>query len=243
MIPGMPPRKQTLRRQNRPGKPKGLTLARITQTALRLADREGLDAVSIRRIARELGAGAMSLYRHASSKDQIFDLLLDAAYEEIAVPSAVSGDWKNDLRNMARQTRQVLKRHWWLGPLLTSRPPLGAHYLRWFEFLLAAAGSAGTALNIKTKVLMVGTLFAFVNGAVCYELGEEATNRRHKLTPERKREMAAPILAPLLATGRFPNLAQFAAHATGGISDEDFDFGLECVLAGLSVRVAQEAGS
>jgi AcrR family transcriptional regulator len=239
----MPSRKQALRRENRPRKPKRLTLTRITQTALWLADREGLDAVSIRRIAKELGAGAMSLYRHASSKDQIFDLLLDAAYEEIAVPPAVSGDWKNDLRKMARQTRQILKRHWWLGPLLTSRPPFGVHYLRWFEFLLAAAGSAGIGLDIQTKVLMVGTLFAFVNGAVGYELGEEATNRKHKLTPERKREVAAPILAPLLATGRYPNLAEFAAHATGEISDEDFDFGLECVLAGLSVRVAQKASA
>ncbi|MEO8371021.1 MAG: TetR/AcrR family transcriptional regulator [Candidatus Solibacter sp.] len=201
---------------------------------------EGLDAVSIRRIANELGSGAMSLYRHVSSKDQILDLLLDAAYGEIAVPPAVSGDWRNDLRNMARQTRRILKRHWWLGPLLTSRPPFGSHYLRWFEFLLAAAGCAGAALDMQSKVRMVGTLFAFVNGAVGYELGEESTNRKHNLTPERKREIAAPILAPLLATGRYPNLAQFAAQGTGEMSDEDFDFRLECVLAGLGVRVAQD---
>ena len=238
----MPLKRPSSRRERRPGKPKALTLTRITQTALRIADSEGLDAVSIRRIAKELGAGAMSLYRHASIKDQILDLLLDAAYGEIAVPSAVSGDWKNDLRKMARQTRKILKRHWWLGPLLTSRPPLGAHYLRWFEFLLAVAGSAGAAVDMKTKVRMIGTLFAFVNGSVGYELGDEATNRRHNLTPERKREMAAPVLAPLLATGRFPNLAQFVAHETGETSDEDFDdVGLDCVLYGLSVLVAKDA--
>jgi AcrR family transcriptional regulator len=237
----MPPKRPPSRRESRPGKPEGLTLTRITQTALRIADREGLDAVSIRRIAKELGAGAMSLYRHASNKDQILDLLLDSAYGEIVVPSAVSGDWKGDFRDIARQTRKILKRHWWLGPLLTSRPPLGAHYLRWFEFLLAVAGSAGTTLGMQTKVRMIGTLFAFVNGAVGYELGEEATNRRHNLTPERKREMAAPVLAPLLATGRYPNLAQFVAHGTGETSDEDFDFGLECVLSGLSVLVVKDA--
>jgi AcrR family transcriptional regulator len=212
-----------------------LSNARIVAAAMRIADREGLQAISIRRIAEELDAGTMSLYRHVEDKDQLLDLLLDEAYSEISVPDAPSGDWRQDLRELARQTRAVLKRHWWLGPLLTSRPTLGANYLRWFEYQLATVGTVVKDMKARTRV--IGTVFAYVTGVVGYELGEQATNRRHGLTEERKREFARPILEPILATGRYPNLAQFIEQGTGESSDEDFEFGLDCVLGGVGARI------
>jgi AcrR family transcriptional regulator len=208
---------------------------------MRIADREGLQAISMRRLAGELGSGAMSLYRHVSGKDQILDMLLDAAYGEIAVPAAPSGNWREDVRDMARQTRTVLKRHAWLGPLLTSRPTLGPNYLRWFEFLLAA--TALEAPQIQARLRVIGTVFAFVAGVVGYELGEEETNRRHKLTPERKRKFAAPHLAPILATGHFPNLALFVEQGGGEPTDESFEFGLKCVLDGVAIQKSAGASS
>ena len=209
-----------------------LSNQRIVAAALRLADRHGLEALSIRRIASSLGAGAMSLYRHVQSKDELLDLLLDAAYSEIEVPAAATGDWTREIADLARQTRRVLKRHWWLGPLLTARPTFGTHYLRWFEFQLASTGRAG--FEMAARVQLIGTVFAYVNGFVGYELGEEATNRKHRLTPENKRRAAEPILAPLFATGLYPNLAEFIQTDTAEPTDEDFEFGLQAVIAGLA---------
>jgi AcrR family transcriptional regulator len=213
-----------------------LNVARIVAAAVRIADREGLEALSMRGIAEEMGSGVMSLYRHVSGKDRLLDLLLDEAYGEIAVPDTSSGDWQTDLREMARQTRQVLKRHWWLGSLLTSRPTFGPNYLRWFEFLLAA--TAGAVPKVPSRVRVIGTVFAYINGVVGYELGEEQTNRRHDLTPERKRELAAPHLAPILASGLYPNLALFVEQGGSEPTDESFELGLDCVLDGIAMHLA-----
>ena len=231
------PAAKTLHRQ----KQERLYDVRIGAAAMRIADPEGLEAISMRRIAEELGSGVMSLYRHVSGKDQILDLLLDAAYGEIVVPAAPSGNWREDVRDMARQTRQVLKRHAWLGPLLTSRPTFGPNYLRWFEFLLAATGLE--APGIQARLRVIGTVFAYVAGVVGYELGEEETNRRHKLTPERKRKLAAPHLAPILATGLYPNLAQFVEEGGGEPTDESFEFGLKCVFDGVAMQKSAGASS
>jgi AcrR family transcriptional regulator len=213
---------------------------RIVAEAMRIADRHGLTAVSMRRIAGKLKAGTMSLYRHVPGKDELLDLLLERAYGEIEVPAMPSGDWKNDLGQLARLTRRVLKRHWWLGPLLTARPPLGENYLRWFEFQLATTSTAGFDLSMRTRI--IGTVFAYVTGFVGYELGDEATRRRHRLTPERMRKFVRPRLAPLLATGRFPNLALFVEQCTAQVTDEDFEFGLEAVIDGAASRSATENG-
>ena len=209
---------------------------RIVAEAMRLADRQGLAAVSMRRVAVKLKAGTMSLYRHVPGKNELLDLLLERAYGEIEVPAVPTDDWKNDLSALARGTRQVLKRHWWLGPLLTARPPLGENYLRWFEFQHATTRKAGFDLATRTRI--IGTVFAYVTGFVGYELGDEATRRRHRLTPERMRNFARPRLAPLLATGRFPNVAEILEESTGQATNEDFEFGLTAVITGVASRPA-----
>ena len=212
-----------------------LSYARIVKASMRIADREGLEAVSMRRVAEQLNAGTMSIYRYVATRDQLLDLLLDEAYGEIAVPARPSRDWRTDLRGLACQTRHVLKRHSWLGPLLTSRPTLGPHYLRWFEFALAS--TAATGLDVKARVRLIGTVNAWVAGVVGYELGEAETNRRHKLTEKRKRELVGPYLDRILETGRYPHLAEFVRVGSGEVTDADFEFGLDCVILGLWHKV------
>jgi len=214
-----------------------LSYARIVKAAMRIADREGLEAISMRRIASQLNAGTMSLYRYVATRDQLLDLLLDEAYGEITVPARPSPDWRKDLRGLACQTRTVLKRHSWLGPLLSSRPTLGPNYLHWFEFALSS--TAATGLHMKMRLRIVGTINAWVSGVVGYELGEAETNRRHNLTEKRKRELVAPYLDRILATGQYPQLAEFVRHGSGEVTDEDFEFGLDCLIAGLSLQVTR----
>ncbi len=193
----------------------------------------------MRRIADELESGTMSLYRYVSSKEQILDLLLNEGYGEIEIPARASGQWQEDLRGLARQVRRVWARHAWLATLLIRRPPFGPNYLRWFEFSLAATAQLGLPITTRTRI--VGTLNAYVAGVVAYESGEIENDRRLKLTPARKRRTAAPYLQQILATGAYPELEKFVESNAGEADKEGFEFGLDCVLAGLAAVIEEVA--
>ncbi len=180
------------------------------------------------------------IYRYLASKEDLLDLMLDAAFGEIALPERPSGDWRADLARLARATRQVLKKHPWAGALMTSRPTLGPGYLRWFEFSLAALAARG--VGVRTAVRVVGTVYAYVSGVVAYELGEAEANRRHGLSEARKRAPVAPYLETLLASGRYPNLARIVRQGSEPPGDASFEFGLRSVLAGLEQVLPGRAG-
>lgn len=101
---------------------------RIAAAALRLAD-EGLAAVSMRRLAAELGAGTMSLYRHVSGRDDVVKLIVDAAYCS-EPPPAPTGDWRADLRALTGRTRRIMLAHPWLAFEAPTRPRFGPNALR-----------------------------------------------------------------------------------------------------------------
>ena len=118
-----------------------------------------------------------------------------------------------------------MKSHPWLASLLSRRPTLGPHYLKWFEFLLAASAASGR--DMPTRIRMIGTVWSYVSGFIAYELGELETNRKFKLTEAKKRKAAQPYVAKILATGDFPHLAEFLKHSgIGEPTDEGFLAGL-----------------
>ena len=101
-----------------------LSYPRITRAGMEIADREGLGAVSMRRVARQLEAGAMSLYRYVESRDELIELMADHAYAEFpAAPR--SGDWRADLAEAARRIRRTILKHPWLGGQPVPRTGLG----------------------------------------------------------------------------------------------------------------------
>jgi len=204
----------------------------IVHTAMKIADRGGLAAVSMRNVAAALHVGTMSLYRYVSGKDDLLDLILDAAYSEIPLPKNPGPDWRTQLTRVAIDSRRALKSHAWLGSLVTQRPTLGPNYLRWFEFLLAATTSPNR--NMRTQVRMIGTLWSYITGFLAYELGETETNRRHNLTEAKKRLLARPYLSQIISTGRHPYLQQFLKSRVGEPTDTDFRAGLRAVLAGIA---------
>jgi AcrR family transcriptional regulator len=216
------------------GKP-ALNIVRIVQAAIRIADGEGLEAISMRRVAEELGSGTMSLYRHVSSKEDLLDLLLDAAFGEIELPEKPSRNWRSNLRLAARETRAAMKKHPWLAGLLSRRPPLGPNYLRHFEFLLASV--AVLKLEMAAAVRIVGTLYVFVMGYVGFELAEEESYRRVGMSEPQRRKSVAPYMERVIATGRFPNLARFLVAGAEMPDDRGFEFGLDCVLDGIAAKV------
>lgn len=212
--------------------PRRAVYAKIAAAATALADKGGLADVSIRNLAQRLRCGAMSLYRYVSSKDDLWDLMLDTAFGEIALPSKNSRNWRRVLIQVAIQTRRMMLRHSWLASLVTARPTLGPNYLRWFEFLLKTAAAA--AADVHARVRIIGALWAYTSGFVGHELGEQATNRRIRLTEAQKRATVEPYLQQLLATGKFPHLAGFIASYHTGNPDEEFEFGLLALLKGFS---------
>ena len=203
----------------------------IVEAALKLADRSGLEAVSMRNVAAALDAGTMSLYRYVTGKEDLLDLILDAAYGEIPLPESSRLGWQERLRRVALASRRVLKVHPWLASLISRRPTLGPNYLRWFECLLRSTGESGKSLEVRVR--MIGTLWAYITGFIAYELGEIETNRRHRLTEEKKRRIVQPYVLRILATGNFPCLAEFWKSGKGQPTDADFTAGLDAVLRGI----------
>ncbi len=212
-----------------------LSRDQIVQAAMGIADAEGAQSITMRRIAAELGSTAMALYRHIFSKEDLLDLMLDAVFGEIALPERPSGDWRADLRGFAYASRAVLKRHPWVIPLLISRPTLGPNYLRWFEYSLAAV--AGQGLGIATMAKISGVISGYVGAVVSYEVAEEEHTRRIGLSEADKRTFATPYVEKLVASGRYPNFARFFAEEVGLDPEQSFAFGVECVLDGIGVRI------
>src|ERR1017187_3521759 len=111
---------------------KALSRDEIVQAAVALADSEGAGAVNMRRIAKEIGVGAMSLYWHVADKEQLLDLMLDAVEGEDATVE-VSGNWREDLGRIAWQRRQALLRHPWVVDFMSGRLPFGPNALLHIE--------------------------------------------------------------------------------------------------------------
>src|SRR6516164_2679231 len=145
------------------GRPARRSREEITAAALAIADRDGLDAVSMRRVAADLGTGAASLYRYLQTRDDLLDLMIDAAGAEYAF-TAPTGDWLTDLLDIGEQARAIMRRHPWLPPLLTTRPVLGPNGLVLLEHGLEALAPhpAATAAKLEALALLNATTALFV---------------------------------------------------------------------------------
>jgi len=153
-----------------------LSLDRIVATAVELLDTEGVDGLTMRRLADRLGAGAMSLYWHVGNKEEVFDLALDMVLKPCA-PPPISGaqDWRSEVRDLLEDWRAVMLRHPWSASLLPRRA-LGPNILNRLELLsksLSRAGVADADLNVA-----IWSLWNFVIGATVtrasFDLSEEA---------------------------------------------------------------------
>jgi AcrR family transcriptional regulator len=190
-----------------------------------LADREGLDALTMRRLGTELGVEAMSLYKHVPSKDQLLDDLVDLVFGEVSAPAQM-GPWKQAMREHAQSVRTVLRRHTWAIGLLEKRGARGAAALSYVDSTLGALRSGGFSLEDAAHAFWL--LDSFVYGHVLQEVSLSM------------QEPSADEPAP----GEFPHLAELAAHARAGnySTDAEFDFGLELVLDALERTAGSSAG-
>ena len=176
------------------GRPAQHSRAEITAAALGIADREGLDAVSMRRVAAELGTGAASLYRYVETRDELLDLMTDAVGGEYELAPA-SGDWLADLVAFGEQARAILRRHRWLAGLVLARPVLGPNGIALLEHVLTVL--AGHPADVRTKVEAFGMLNGVTAAFVQHELAGGSAMQ----------ESNAAYLQQVLASGTHPRLA------------------------------------
>ncbi|MGW2149991.1 TetR/AcrR family transcriptional regulator [Nonomuraea bangladeshensis] len=226
------------RERSGPGRRPGYSREQITRAAVRIADAEGVEAATMRRIAGELGTGAMSLYRYVPRRDDLFDLMIDLAMGEIELPDGPSGDWRDDLTLLARQVRAAGLRHPWLIALLTGRPTLGPHLLRVHEFALGAFD--GTGLDIDDVTGFVGMLNDYVHSAIRREIGWLEEARRTGLDPERwKRDYMGPYVRQVVESGAFPlfNRTVLDSRAAHLAPEERFRHGLDRVLDAIAALI------
>jgi AcrR family transcriptional regulator len=218
-----------------------LTYERIVDAAMELADKSGLEGLSMRGLAKRLDAGTMTLYRYVADRDDLLDLILDRAFGEIAVPVAVRKDWRKDIILVAVATRGAMIQHSWLSALLIRRPTLGPNYLLWYEFLLKATSSICD--RPEKQLEMIGVIWAFTLGSVTYELGEMENNRRNGLTEGKKRRIAEPYLKSAIDTGIYPQLAKVLASPRRPNAAEAFRSGLDAILDGLIQQIGRRQNS
>lgn len=182
----------------------------IVTAAIEIADAEGLDALSMRKVAGRLGAGTMSLYRYLTNRDELVDLMVDQVVGQEPLPEP-SGHWRTDLAELARRDRQVARRHPWSVGLMLGRPRLGPAGLRHVEFSMAAVDHLG--LTVDQMADVGSTVAAFVYGFVQAELADSATLQRMGLTEPQWRERITPYLVDVLGSGRYPYAQRIVEEA------------------------------
>ncbi|MER5933180.1 TetR/AcrR family transcriptional regulator C-terminal domain-containing protein [Streptomyces sp. NPDC002054] len=205
----------------------------IAAEAVKIADAEGIEAVSMRRVAAAVGAGTMSLYNYVPRKEDLYELMVDAVSGEYEL-AAPTGDWRADFTGLARQTRQLMHRHPWLPGLLTPVYGFSPHALRYLEHCLACLAPLDVPPGEKLE------LIAAVNGTVAaYAANELAMAERARTLPwseDAERRARTAYLGSRLATGEYPLLASALSAATPEVVAPDldaaFDRSMERLLAG-----------
>ena len=229
-------------------RPKDRSLSRtdIVAAAMRVADAEGVDAVSMRRVARELHAGAMSLYWYVESKEDLQSLMLEQVEEEFQAPEP-SGDWQADLRVFAHNVRAGMLKHPWAMEFIGLRPPSGPNDARNANRLFAIFDGLG--LDIATAIRLAMTFAIYVTGAVQSEIQEirgeqEMARVTAEISEDEIEALRAAFLRRIREAGDFPHIAKMLE---AGIDPDDpatrgdrFDFGLGVVLDGIAAQLKRD---
>jgi AcrR family transcriptional regulator len=217
-----------------------LTHEQIAAAAMELADADGLDAVTMRRLAGRLEVATMGLYRYVRNKDDIFSLMLDAVGREIALPEPGSAGWRDTLRGIAREMRAGHLRHPWLARLQANMSAsVAPHVLAVAEAGLAALDAAGHDLDVDQMMAAFSTMTAYVQGKAAAEIAQREAYRRYGWSSDDDmRAAAGPRLLWLLKRGDYPTVAHYIVDGSNqDDADWGFAFGLECVLDGIAARL------
>jgi AcrR family transcriptional regulator len=206
----------------RAGTDHGLAVDRIVRAAVAIADAEGLAGLSMRRVAAEIGAAPMSLYRHVADKDDLLLRMMDAALREWPWPDDPPPGWRARLEVAGHGLWSVFRRHPWLAPALSlTRPQPIPAGIRFTEWVLAALDGLGLDLPARFDVHLI--LFNYVRGTAVNLEPEADAEALSGLSAEEWVERQQPALRSILDAGSFPLFAR--------LLDLDYDFDLDALFA------------
>ncbi|WP_207933588.1 TetR/AcrR family transcriptional regulator [Actinomadura sp. GC306] len=211
--------------------------AQITGAAIRVADAEGLEAATMRRIAAEIGAGAMSLYRYVPGRDDLVELMADHVMGEIDLAGVPSGDWRADLARYAQGLRAMWLRHPWIAAARGSLPGLGPNQLRVVERVAAVLDPH---VPIDEALTLMSVLTGYVESAAREEAGLAEHARRGGPTAAQWMTRNSPYVRRLIDSGEYPMFTKIVLEARQPHLDpgDRFRYGLERVLDGMATALS-----
>jgi AcrR family transcriptional regulator len=224
---------------------RGLSLGRIVEAGIRVATSDGLAAVSMNRVAAELGAAPMSLYRHLTAKDELLAHMMDTAFAQVPDPPAPGESWRAGLDRWASAHMTIVRRHPWLLRIPVGGPPLMPNHVLWFERGLACLRDTRLEPAEKPSVLLL--IDGYVRSRATLEADLLIAARASGVPPEEAGLAYSRTLSQLADAGRFPAvraLLEARVFDGDGTVIDDFRFGLERILDGIDVLVrARQAGT
>ncbi|WP_214320010.1 TetR/AcrR family transcriptional regulator [Nonomuraea sediminis] len=200
-----------------------LSRARIVAAAIDLIEREGADAVSMRRIAAELGVGVMSLYNHVPNKDALLNGVAESVLSEIEFTDDPDADWKDRVRMQARAFRQIAHHYPRCTMLVVSRQLHSDAGLLPVERALATLRSAGFDGEDAVRILRL--FIAFIVGSLLREVGVTPT-----FAPTH-----GPIVDPAIDVSMFPQVSELASLLKSCDHEAEFEFGVELLVQAIAV--------
>jgi DNA-binding transcriptional regulator YhcF (GntR family) len=227
----------------RPPRQVELAPARIVGTAIDIADSEGLGALSMRRIATELGVATMALYRHVRSKEDLVIMMAEVLFERHPPPAVPPPGWRAQLEAIARLQWSVYGRHPWLAPVISvTRPQLMPKGMAHTDWTLRALGGLG--LDPNTRMHAGITLLAYVRGMAMNFESEARARQDTGMTDQEWVDSQEAAFAAAFVAGPYPALLRLTADSRIDVDlDSLFEFGLRGLLDGYAVRFARTMGS
>ena len=203
-----------------------LSRERIVTAAIELADEAGLDAVTMRRIAEQLDAGAMSLYRHGSDKDELIEAMVEQVTEDYAYPDQAELGWREAMHALARQDWAAFLDHpWMLSATATATPPFGTASLAGMEWALTALDELELPLPVAARAIM--TINNYVQGSARVFLGE----RQSEASDDPGRSWQQRLTG--IDLDAFPRLSRLIRDPLPVAERDWFADGLDVILDGI----------
>jgi TetR/AcrR family tetracycline transcriptional repressor len=211
-----------------------VTPERIADAALRVIDAQGIDGLTVRSLAVELGVGTMTLYWYVQNKDEVLELVADRLLADVSFPPP-DDDWRRSVREGCASVRAALLRHAKAVPIIVGRGAFGPNGLRMTEASIAVFRAAGFDADVSADAYF--TISNFVTGFCIFETSAAGFRRRPDLDMRAYGQMLRQYVDSL-PPALYPNLQASAERIFGHNLDDRFAFGVDCLIAGFEAKLA-----
>lgn len=221
----------------------GLSVEQIARAAIEVADTEGLEALSMQRIAERLGFSTMSLYRYVPGKAELVELMMDEASGEPPEPGQAAGGWRPRLEHWVKELLAVYRRHPWMVRVAIGGPPLGPKQMAWFESALRAI--SGTGLDEGEMISTVMLVSGYVRSEARFTAELAQAEQHTGVAAGEWGKAYGQFLRKVIETDRFPTLSDIVASEVfeepEGDPNENLEFGLQRILDGIETFIQQRS--